>query len=587
VRFAPRPRTVGDNADFEQWTLTLGEVIELALTNCRFIRSNAQFLSTSNPLLANPDQVPSVFDPAIQDSGFLYGQRGEQAALADFDTQFVLSSVWGHDERVQNNRFLSGGLLPGETLVEDTGKFSAQLRKPIRSGGQFALIHDWDYNESNRTGLLFPSVFDGTLRLEFRQPVLAGGGFRYTGIAGPMSSSLQGVTGVSQGVKIAAINTDISAIDFELEVTKLLRDVESSYWQLSLAYLAYEQAASDLLDAERLLTNVQTRVRAQAGGGGTADEAEIKSIVYQINIEKNNALDSIYKTESQLRRLMSLPLDRCRLICPADRPVEAELLADWEASLRMALDSRPELRRQGKSIQSLELQLVAARNLTMPRLDFVSAIRTNGFGDHLLRDESFDGLTREGYNSAYHALLRGSQTGWELGFQFEMPLGDRLAETRVRNIRLQLAKARAILREQEVEISHELADVFRELDRTWMDFSYNQMRLEAARTRAGAIQTQFGVKGDTETLIALARAKRSVSEAELARASSLVQYAQAQADLQFRMGTLLRMNNIYFSAEDFRVVWSVPDHFAQRPEGMAHGDSSPLYPVTHNPDVGN
>ncbi len=42
-------------------------------------------------------------------------------------------------------------------------------------------------------------------------------------------------------------------------------------------------------------------------------------------------------------------------------------------------------------IRSLELQLKAAKNLSRPRLDFVSQYRINGFGDNLLGEEDDDG----------------------------------------------------------------------------------------------------------------------------------------------------------------------------------------------------
>lgn len=326
LSLATRPRTVADQSAFEQWELSLEEANWIALSNCQFVRSGAQFLSLNNPLYTNPEAVPSLFDSAIQDSGFLFGQRGRQAALADFDTQLALGTIWGRNEQVQNNRFLSGGLLPGETLVEETAVFSSGLRKNLRSGGQIALIHDWNYNLSNRTDLLFPSVFDGSLRAELRQPVLAGRGFTVTGVAGPASSSLQGVSGVSQGVMIAEISTNISVIDFELQVSRMLREMDSLYWQLHLAYLTYERASEDFRQVDQILKNIETRVQARAAGGGAAEEAEVRNLTYQITIQRNNALDTIYSTEAQLRRLMGLPVDGSRLIRPNNHPSEAQLV---------------------------------------------------------------------------------------------------------------------------------------------------------------------------------------------------------------------------------------------------------------------
>ena len=46
---------------------------------------------------------------------------------------------------------------------------------------------------------------------------------------------------------ISRINSDIAIADFEASVHQLIRDVQSSYWDLSLAYETYH-AASDLLE---------------------------------------------------------------------------------------------------------------------------------------------------------------------------------------------------------------------------------------------------------------------------------------------------------------------------------------------------
>ncbi|MDA1055521.1 MAG: TolC family protein [Planctomycetota bacterium] len=468
-----------------------------------------------------------------------------------------MSSIWGRNEQVQNNRFLSGGLQPGKTLVEETGVFSAELRKDLRSGGQLALVHDWNYNESNRTDLLFPSVFNGSLRGEFRQPLLAGTGFQYTDTAGPVSSNLIGVSGVSQGVVIAAINTDISFLDFELGVARMLREIETLYWQLYQSYDALTRASADLVVLEKTRGNIKSRVAAQAPGGGTAEISEIKTMAFRATIERNDALDAVLSIEAQLRRLMGLTVDGSVVIQPTSKPIGAELIVDWDAAVATALDSRAELRRQSMQVRSLELQLSAAESLKKPRLDLVASYRVNGFGDHLIRDTDFDGLTAEGFNSAYRTLFQGDHTGWELGFQFAMPLGARLADTRIRHLQLRVAAARAILREQEVEITHELAAAYRELDRAWQGVEFGEQRLGATRQHAKALETQFQVAGDTQTLMLLTRAQLAVVEAEGARLASSVQHTEAQADLNYRMGAMLRLNNIQLADDHCHIAWIV------------------------------
>ncbi|MBC8115048.1 MAG: hypothetical protein H7062_11755, partial [Candidatus Saccharimonas sp.] len=87
----------------ERRPISLAEAVQLGLRNNALVRQDAQFLSRGNPLLVNPDAVPSIFDTEIQDNGVLFGSRGIHAALSDFDPRLTTSTQWGRDENVQNN----------------------------------------------------------------------------------------------------------------------------------------------------------------------------------------------------------------------------------------------------------------------------------------------------------------------------------------------------------------------------------------------------------------------------------------------------------------------------------------------------
>ncbi len=230
---APEPTRLRSNKELVPWDLTLQEVVFYALSNAQVIRQSGQFLSPNNALLRSPDGVPTAYDTAIQSSGVLFGQRGYQAALSEFDTQFTTRMLWGNSTTVQNNS--SGGINGGDVLSEDSAQFQAVLQRALLTGGQFGLSHTWNYSSNRMPSRLFPSNYEGFLRAEFRQPLWAGAGPRYTSIAGPISENIQGVTGVQQGMLISKINDLIAQIDYEIDVTNFLRDVEMQYWRLYLA----------------------------------------------------------------------------------------------------------------------------------------------------------------------------------------------------------------------------------------------------------------------------------------------------------------------------------------------------------------
>lgn len=565
VQVTDPPRRIRHPREEDIWDMTLMEAIHLALANNKLIRDRGQFLSPANVLLNNPDVAPSVYDPAIQQSGILLGRRGVEAALADFDALFTTNMLWGRDEQIANSVFQSGQAARlGETIKTESANFSAQLQKPFATGGTLTLQHDWNYQLNNLNNFsasfptrsqLFPSTYTGFLQAQYRQPLWAGAGTEFTRIAGPIGQNIRGVSGVGQGVVIARINEDISIADFESSVRNLLRDTETLYWDLALAYRSYHAevvAYESALDTWR-----QVKAKFDTGQATQADEAQARDNYYESRSRREDALASLYATETQLRRILALPVNDGRVIRPVDEPTTAEFIPDWHVSLAEALTRRVELRRQKWNIKSLQLQLKAAKSLTRPRLDFVSSYRVNGFGDQLFGKNDDDrgvaitdifgnvvgiSSTRQGLHSAYETLTQGDQTGWNLGFEFSMPFGFRAAHSQVRNLELRLAKARAALSAQELEVSHELANAFQEVDRWYQTARTNFNRRRAAELRVQATQAEYEV-GRT-SLDLLLRAQISLAQAEVSYFRSLVEYNKAIATIHYRKGTLLEEDNV-------------------------------------------
>src|SRR5207249_1313761 len=82
VAFSHGPRTLADRNHDEPWEMTLTEAIHLSLVNNKVIRTQINPTAPSqNPILTNPDGVVTVYDPAIRESGILFGGRGVESAL--------------------------------------------------------------------------------------------------------------------------------------------------------------------------------------------------------------------------------------------------------------------------------------------------------------------------------------------------------------------------------------------------------------------------------------------------------------------------------------------------------------------------
>lgn len=565
VSYSDEPRRIRNPRKDEVWNLGLEEAIHTALMNNEIIRDNGQFLSPGNRLLSNPDFVQSVYDPALQDSNPLFGQNGPESALSEFDAQFTTNLLVGRTESISTTTGFNG-ISPGDTIDNMAGDFRSSLSKNFASGGQASLSHNvlyQDFNQGSGTGAnrIFGTYFENNpsanqngglpgVELGYRHPLWAGAGTKFTRIAGPISRrpTLQNVPQVNQGVVISRIRTDIAIAEFESAVIGLVKDVEDIYWELYLAYRRYDADLVARNSALQAWRQVKSKSDQGLEGGGAAEEAQSRGGYFESRARAEDALANLFNTEGRVRRLLGLPVNDGRIIRPSDEPSTAEFLPDWRSSLVEALCRRVELRKQKWNIKSLELQCEAAQSLTKPRLDFVSRYQINGFGDQLFgsaQSVPTGGGGGEKTASFYDNLLHANQTGWGLGLEFSMPIGFRAAHSQVRNIELKLSKARASLATQEHEISHELANAFRQLDSSFQTAQTNFNRRRAAERQLQAYQEKYSA-GQTN-IDQLLRSQGNLAQAEIAYYQSVVGYNRSIVELKYRKGTLLEDDNVHLS----------------------------------------
>jgi outer membrane protein TolC len=545
VAFASQePRRIRHRQHDQIWDLTLSEATHIALKNNKLIRFREQGSFPRNPLVNNPDQNPSVYDPALQETGFLFGQRGVEAALSDFDAQFSASMTWGHNAQIQNNQGVTAvPLVNGvPTLIEDTATFKSQINKEFADSGSLTFSQEWDYVANNVTGNLFPSVYTGFVRAEYRRPLLAGAGTDYTRIAGPIGRN---TPGVAQGVVIARINSDIAVADFEGTVHQLMRDVQTTYWELSLAYHAYHTEKTNMnnvLDTWRLID-----AKSNTGLEGSADETQARESFFDAKGRTQEALNSLYTSEEQFRRLLGLPVNDGRVIRPCDEPTVAEFIPDWHISLAEGIIRRPEIRKQKWNIKSLELQVTAAKSLLRPRLDFVAGGQINAFGSALISNQS---ILNQPDSSAFSSLAEAGQTSWNIGLEASIPIGYRQPHVQLRNTELRLARARAGLQAVELDVSHEIAEAFQGLDRAYAAAQTAFNRRAAAADRVAAYKAQYNLKSTAAD--PLLRAQQALNQAELSYFQAVSQYNEAITNFYYRTGTILDESNVSLSED----VWA-------------------------------
>ncbi len=508
-----------DEIDFR--AISLEQVIETSLAQSEVMRD------LGGAIVSAPTGGKTIHDSAIQDTDPL---TGTEAALSAFDANFATSLFHTRSEQVFNNAFAASGT--AGLFQQTTSVFQSEINKQTATGSRFALRNRTNYARNNSAFNRFPSAYTTVIEAEIRQPLLQGAGIEFNRIAGPTASP-----GNYNGILIARINTDISLVDFEIAIRNLIGDIELAYWELYFGYRDFD-AKRQQRDASLATWRLIQR-QVDAGRIDSEREALARQQYYQDRELVENAFTVLLSSERRVRFLMGLPASDGKLLRPNEEPIKVDTRFDWDEALLQSLVRRAELRKQKWVIKRREMELIAARGMLKMRLDFVGQYRRNGFGDDLL------GNNGTANNSASESLFTDGLDDWTLGLELSTPVGNRIGHTAVRNAVLQLTREKAIHREMELSITHELSAAFAELDRAYAVSRSRFNRSIAAHQQLELIRKKYDV--GTVPLEFLLDAQRRVSENDSAYYRTQVDHNLAIINLHRVRGTLLVYHSIRLS----------------------------------------
>ena len=553
---AVEPLTLSNPSFDNVWELSLEEAIRTSLENGKVLRNlGGRFASFGGPrpqtgepavsLLTSPQQTPTIYDPAITETEPF---RGVEAALALFDAQLTSSLTWERQNRPQNVN-PTGALIFQQKLLGDQGNWTSGIQKRSATGATWGFANSTIYDNNNSPIREIPATWTTNYDFSFNQPLLQGAGVTYNRIAGPDPFDNLFGRPLFRGVLLARINADISLADFEAGVRNLISDTEQSYWELYFAYRNLEARKAGRDSSLEAWRKVHALYVEQSRGGEADKEAQAREQYFFFRGEVESALTDVYRSESRLRYMMGISASDGRLIRPADEPTTARITFDWQQSLVEALSRSAELRKQKWVIKQRELELVAAKNLVLPRLDMVGRWRFLGMGQDLINQDyqpyGADGDDQLVGTDAYSTLFSGQFQEWQAGAQFLMPLGFRRELATVRHHQLQLARERARLQDEELEASHALVEAVRNVDTNFALAQTNFNRRVAAERQVEAVQAAYDA--NTVTFDQLLDAQRRRAEAESSYYRSLVDYNRSISQLHFRKGSLLEYNGVFLA----------------------------------------
>lgn len=526
----------------DESSITSDRLVELSLQECmhRALATSTVLRDLGATVLRSPNSVASRLGPAL---AFTDPRLGEEAALSAFDANVFVRNMFERNDRGLNNQFFGNNGL----FKQDLNTLQTGVNKRSATGGFFTFRNVTTYDRNNQLSNRFPfDSWETYLEAEVRQPILQGFGSEFNRIAGPGAS-----IGEFNGILLARVRSDVSLIDFEQSVRDFVAEVENAYWDLYYSYRALE-ARVDVRDIAQETLELQ-----DPNATSRAKIAQAEEQVYRFQADIVDALNGrpveatrtnngssagtfrpsggLRIAERRLRLLIGMPINDGSLLKPSDAPQLAPVTFDWHSSVAQAMDRRAELRKQRWEIKRQELELLANRNYLLPQLDVIGAYRMRGFGEDFV-----------GPNSASTSLYDGQFQEWQVGLEYNAPVGFRRAYSAVQNSRLKLARSVEVLKEQERYVTFGLSNAISETQRAFENLDLQKKRLGAIVEQLNAIESK-GEQGEKAELDVRLETHRRLLDARLRYHQAEVEYVLALRNVNFEKGSLLSYCQVHLT----------------------------------------
>lgn len=364
--------------------------------------------------------------------------------------------------------------------------------------------------------------FESDLSLQITQPLLQNAGVE-----------------VNQARIVVARNTQrVSLLDARLQLEKTLGEVEDAYWQLVQAESElhiqqdlYNQSVETVQTLQRRLNqDVSRDTIAQTNASLRAREAGL--------VEAQNRLKGLSNALKRRVNDPALNSASAPVILPEDKFLDAPIKFDLVEQIEAGLTNRAELAQQRIRIDSATVVYKAAQNNILPSLNLVGSIGTKG--------------ADRGFGQAVGNQADFSTPEFAIGFQLEVPLGNREARAIMR--RTQIQRIQAIDQYQDLieQVCQEVKDAHDTVYYGWERMRATRQSLYAAEEWLAAIVQQQNVGGkvlDPDFINRKLSAQENVAQArrEYARAAS--DYNVGISTLEKAKGTLLKYDNVIMKQE--------------------------------------
>jgi outer membrane protein TolC len=404
---------------------------------------------------------------------------------------------------------------PSELLgsQSDRRSINTGLRKMLETGAQVQTAYTFSRTFTDLAFVTLNPAYDSDMIFELRQPLLRDFGIDFN----------------RSQIETARNNYKASLHSFRRNVRDTLQRVEQTYWQLVQARQSLEIQAAFLVDLAEILRLLKLRAAFDAL------QVEIDRTESRFWQEVSRFIElrnGVREVEDLLKSLLNDPelnLAEEIELDPVDRPLLSPVIADSLSAMQSAMLHRSEIHEAILSVETARVQIGAARNQTLPRLDLVFRYIVNGLGQDL--DRSFDEVSKHDF------------VDYQASINVEVPIGNRQANARLHRARLQYAQARASARGVEEDVTRDVRSALRTLNTNFEKIfpGHESAKAAIANVNATKARAQDMSPSYLEFLLS-SYAGVASSRAQLVQ--SVIEYNTAMINLERAKGSLLRFYRI-------------------------------------------
>jgi outer membrane protein TolC len=472
-------------------------------------------------------------------SGIVSSTLGTGTTVSNYDPNLFVSANIDHTSEQLTNFQVEG--VPIYKL--NTAQANVSYTQAFPTGSNIEV--DWNNSRETSNGKYdyFSPQLYSKARVLVAQQLLAGFGL------GPNLRFL----------RIARTNQKISDIAFRAQVIATVTQICDMYWDLVSAYDNEQVGARSVAFATTTLSTSRKQLELQAipemdvlKAEGELAIREQDLTVARTNLELQELLmkNAITRTldDPILEEMPVVPVDHIgSQIQPNSEPVQDMITA--------ALKNRTELQESGLDLQNRELSRKTARNALLPSLTaygFYAGTGTAGQLNAKYYDQTVPTTLPTDYGGALKSALDNNSPEYQVGFQLNIPLRNRIAKADQYRTELEYRQSQVYLEELKKRIRIEVRNARYALEQ-------GTSRVDAARKARDLGQKTLDIMQNEQKLGAGSNQQTLSAEHDLALAESALvtaetAYEKARIEVRRATGAILEEYGISIEAAKMGAV---------------------------------